>query len=164
LKLWIALECDFLLNLALGEEKALASLDTIRAINGYPLITPSVMRELADQKNNGKDEAFRNVAAKALLCLNSWNILAHDLVDKDRAVAVIVARKMVAKGLAPDFHGARIFAEAAISRCRLILSYRPEVIKVDVAALKMFWIENDFPDCNAVPPHWFVHYFTPQVK
>ncbi len=143
----------------MGEENATASLDVLSKIGGFPLATPSVLQELADQSKNGKDEALRGVAIKTLRSLATWNVLMPSLEWKQHALADSAARKMVEKGLCTSYQRALILSEAAVSDSRILLTYNAAVGRIDQAALRLFFMEQHLPDCFAMPPHWFVHYF-----
>jgi hypothetical protein len=160
MRAWIALEVDFLLSLQLGEENSAAAIDAITRFGGFPLATPSVLQELADQAKNGKDEALRLVAEKTLKSMATWHVLMPSLEWKDNALADAAAKKLLERGLCSSYQRALILSEAAVSDCPFLLTYNPAVGAVDPAALKLFFVENHLPDCFAMPPHLFVHYFS----
>lgn len=159
MRLYVALEVDFLVALALGEENTNAALDTIVRLRGTPLVTPSVLQELALQATSQKDEALRGPAKVALSLISSRHMLMPELTPKDHAIADLTARKLVARGLRSDYQSSLILAEAALSHCAVLLTYQTKNCSVDVAAMKLFFVECDINDCVAVPPHWFVNFF-----
>ncbi len=151
----VALETDFLLALALGEENALEAMETIKRLRGYPMASPSVLQELADQVNHQQDEALRNPAQIALKAVATWGVITPSLAGEQHAICDINAQKLVAQKLAPSYQTGLILAEAASLKARILLTYYPDWFKADFAVLKIFLLQADLYDCSPVPPHFF---------
>lgn len=163
MKLWVALEVDFLLGLALGEEHCQQAIDTIQRLRGHPVVTPSVLQELADQAKNNQDRAT-NLAKVALSQLNHWGILQDDLDARRHGIVDITARKLQGAGLCEDYQSALILSEAAACDCTILLSYNAALVTIDPATLRVLFLAADLRDCFAIPPHIFVHLVTNPPK
>lgn len=156
--LTFALETDFLIALAMGEENAQGAIDLIMKLRGYPVVTPSVVQELCDQALYQEKDALRNPAQRAFRELTTWGIIRPSLEPKDHAIADIVAQRLVAQRLAPNYHRGLILAEAACLNSRILLTYNREWFSADSAALKVFLVQADLCDCMPLYPHVFNYY------
>lgn len=165
--LTVALDVDFLIALAAGDENAAGAMDTISRLRGYAIATPSVLQELADQAINQTEEAFRNPAQLALRELSTWGVITPSLESKEHAICDINAQKMVSQKLAPDYQSALILAEAACQsqRARVLLTYNPKWYNdIDFAVLKIFLLQVDLCDCFPLPPPFFNQHLAPQPQ
>src|SRR5881392_2239258 len=97
-----ALDTSFLLALAGGSQDCEEVIDWLSSIVVYPLVSGTVMQELADIERKDTDPFVRQNAEKAQLNLTIWGILDASLTPTDNGIAQMTARKFVEKGVLPD--------------------------------------------------------------
>lgn len=159
MKLYVALEVDFILALVMGEDFCLAAIDTITSRRGFPLVTPCVLQELKLEAKENPDEALRGVAQKAINQLSTLNILTPSMDNTQRDLAEILAKKLVNAGIFDCYQSALAIAEAAHLNCRVMLTYKLNINGTDLSPLKLHLVEHDVIDCTPLPPPIFVDFF-----
>lgn len=143
----------------MGEENCEASIDRLTKRGGFALASPSVLQQLADMARNGREEALREVAAKTLRSMATWNIHMPELEWKDHALAESAAKKILERTACQSYQRALVLAEGSITNSRLLLTYSPHLLKVDPAVLTLLLVENHLPDCTPMQPLWFAEWF-----
>lgn len=161
LKLYVAVDVDFVLALTGGEDFCAEAVDIVTKLGGHVFVTPSVLLELEDQRLNQVEAAFRNLAEKALKGLNHFGIHLAELDDVDTGIAKSLAQKLLEKGYCEDPQCAMILAEACTENCRMILTYRAPHVRGKADEMKLLMIGEGVEDCTPVPPNVFVEFFRP---
>jgi hypothetical protein len=159
-KLFIALDADTLLAIAQGADKAEGAIDVITTLRGFPVVTPSVLQELQDAAENDSVPEDRHWAQLALTSLTTWGMVSTELDQVQRDIVEITTSKIVGNADLLDCRqSTRIIVEAAMVGCRLLLTYRGEVLSVDYRALKLALLQADLTDCISVTPDMLVEFF-----
>src|SRR5207302_5611549 len=135
-------------------------IDWLSKINVYPLVTGTVMQELADTEREDSDPFVRQNAETALLNLATWGILDAALTPTDNGIAKIVAGKFIEKGVLPDEHenDGLVIAEAALHGCNMLVTYRDTLLDSPLEGIKFMLIESDVPPLFIVSPEHIIEY------
>jgi hypothetical protein len=98
LKRFAALDTSFLLCLAAGDEDCQTVVDWLVSHNIYPVVTGTVLQELADIDQNEADPFVRGNAQEVETSLSTWGFLSIPLEPTDNGIAKIIAARIVEKG------------------------------------------------------------------
>jgi hypothetical protein len=163
-KRFAALDTSFLLCLAAGDEDCEATIDWFSGINVYPLITGTVLQELADIEQTESDPFVKANAIKVVTSISTWGFLALPLQPAENGIAKIIATKLAAKGFLPDEHenDGLVVAEAAYQNCNILVTYRESLLECSGEGLKFMLLENDVSDLFIVSPSDVVEYLRGQ--
>jgi len=159
-KRFAALDTSFLLYLAAGDEDCQTVVDWLVSHNIYPLITGTVLQELADIEINDPDPFNKSNAAEALTSISTWGFLSIPLEPTQNGIARIIATRIVEKDLLPDENedDGLVVAEAAIQECKLLITYRKVLLDADYDSLRLLLLENDVSDLAIIEPELIVKY------
>ncbi len=153
----VAVDTNFPLLLAAGDNAALDALDVVRnRVRPVEiLVPPTVQGELLHQAENERDAVQRALARKALLQLRSrWRFHPADLNSAQEAFAREAARKTLLAGLLPaaEINDAIIVAESAVLNAILLVSNDSHLLAVDHRRLGLLFRELDLPVPLIVSP------------
>jgi rRNA-processing protein FCF1 len=154
-KLFIALDTDFLLALSTSEDSAQQAIDQICQMRGYPIVTPSVMQELADIMQHN-DNGYGEIAKNALTQLNTWNILVVDMQPMDHCIADQVASRLLDVNLCVDRQSGLILTEAAIQHAPLLLGYQSNYKQPE--KINLLLVNHDLASCTPLQTTTFVEF------
>lgn len=159
-KRFAALDTSFLLCVAAGDDDCLTVVDWLVQHNIYPVVTGTVLQELADIEINETDPFINSNAVEVLSNLSTWGFLSIPLEPADNGIAKIIANRIVEKGLLPDEHedDGIVIAEAAIQRCNLMITCRPVLLAAPFDPLRLLLIEMDVSDLAIISPDLIVKY------
>jgi len=159
-KRFAALDTSFLLYLAAGNEDCQTVVDWLVSHNIYPVVTGTVLQELADIEINDPDPFIKANATEAIVNLPTWGFLSIPLEPTDNGIARIIASRIVEKGLLPDENedDGLVVAEAAIQGCKLLITYRQILLGADYDSLRLLLLENDVSDLAIIEPDLIVKY------
>jgi hypothetical protein len=159
-KRFAALDTGFLLSLAAGDEDCETVVDWLVSHNIYPLVTGTVLQELADIEQNDSDPFNRGNAMQVETNISVWGFLSIPLSPAENGIAKIIASRIVEKGLLPDENedDGLVVAEAAIQGCSLIITYREVLLDAPFAPLRLLLIEMDVSDLVIISPDLIVKY------
>ncbi|WP_404420745.1 hypothetical protein [Nibricoccus sp. IMCC34717] len=150
----IAFDVDAILALQLGEDFCQRGVDAIVQRRGRVIVVPSVLQELEDQKRHEEEEAFREVARKALESIPTWGFLTPSLTEIQRAIVSITATKICSFAPKLDIQSARVLAEASLLDCQFLLTnHMTWYDGVDWHGLSAFLsAETHLKHCLPIPP------------
>jgi predicted nucleic acid-binding protein len=159
-KRFAALDTSFLLYLAAGDEDCQTVVDWLVSHNIYPVVTGTILQELADIEINDPDPFNKANAAEAITSLPMWGFLSIPLEPTQNGIARIIASRIVEKGLLPDENedDGLAVAEAAIQECKLLITYRKVLLDADYDSLRLLLLENDVSDLAIIQPELIVKY------
>jgi hypothetical protein len=165
-KRFAALDTTFLLSLAAGDEACEETIDWFGAINVYPVVTGTVLQELADIEQNEEDPFVLENASKALANIPVWGFLSIPLQPAENGIAKVIANKLADKGFLPDEYenDGLVVAEAAFQNCNILVTYRQTLLDCSGEGLKFMLLENDVADLFIVSPVDVVEYLEGQKK
>jgi len=122
----LAVDTNFLLDLACRRDEALDALEVIRRrLRGARIfVTPTAFKELVNIAVNHPALKQRDDAHKALAGMRAWGMLPVELTDLQATFARSIATKLLDQGVIPleERNDALIFAEAAMLECQLLVS------------------------------------------
>jgi hypothetical protein len=159
-KRFAALDTSFLLFLAAGDEDCQTVVDWLVSHGIYPLVTGTVLQELADIEQNDSDPFNCGNAREVETNLSAWGFLSIPLEPTDNGIAKIIASRIVEKGLLPDENedDGLVIAEAAIQSCNLLITYRKVLLDAPFDQLRLLLIEMDVSPLVVIPPELIVTY------
>ena len=163
-KRFAALDTSFLLYLAAGDEDCETVVDWLVSNNIYPLVTGTVLQELADIEQNDPDPFNRGNAREVETNISTWGFLSIPLEPTDNGIAKIIASRIVEKGLLPDENedDGLVIAEAAIQNCNMLITYRKVLLDAPFDPLRLLLIEMNVSDLAIIPPDLIVKYLCPK--
>jgi hypothetical protein len=137
----IAVDTNFLIDLAGEDETVLDCLSTIRKkFDRAPiLVLPTVIGELMDIAKEGDTPEEKPLAAKALRSIRGpWGFRPINYVPVGHGIVEQTALKIRAAGLIPEeeVHDSFVIAEAALANVTVLLSSDGHMKDIDQAALK----------------------------
>ena len=145
----IAVDTNFLMNLARPQDTAVDALEVIRsrARGAQILITPTTLDELGDKEQRDPDLETRALARRALAGLRGWRVTVAELSDLESIVARNIANKLLDERIIPaaERNDARILAEAAMLECQLLVSGDTDLRDADPARLALVLREARAP-------------------
>jgi rRNA-processing protein FCF1 len=122
----IALDTNFLIGLAAGDERCWEALEDLGSKVPRPalLAPPTVALELSWLHSNGETAEKRQHAGKALHDLLSWGITLIQLAPAYHGVADAISEKILSLGILPpqERHDSLIIAESALLGCDIIVT------------------------------------------
>jgi hypothetical protein len=159
-KRFAALDTSFLLALVVGDSDCETVIDWFSRINIYPLVTGTVLQELADTELNDSDPFNQANAKEAQLQIPMWGFLSIPFDPVENGIAKVIAGKLVEKGVLPDENenDGLVVAEAAYQRCNLFVTFRSTLLDADGEALKFMLLESDVTDLFIAAPDDIVDY------
>ncbi len=160
----VAIDTNFPLLLAAGDDTALDALDVVRKRMrpAEILVPPTVQGELLHQAENDPDAVQRALAKKALLQLRSrWHFHPADLNSAQEAVTREAARRILFAGLLPaaEINDALVIAESSVLNSILLVSNDSHLLKADHRRLGLLFRELDLPVPLIVSPREVVWKF-----
>ena len=146
----VAVDTNFPLQLAQGDDDALDALELIRARikPARILIPPTALAELLFQSENESDFQQREFAGVALSSLRTeWQFEPAVLRAPDESRVLAAARRLLLKGALPrqEWNDAKIIAEAAALDSTLLVSNDSHLLQVDHRWLVVVFREFDLP-------------------
>jgi rRNA-processing protein FCF1 len=137
----IAVDTNFLIDLADEDETAFDCLSTIRRkFDEAPiLVLPTVIGELMDISQEGDTPEEKALASKALRSVRvPWGFRPINYVPVGHGIVEQTALKIRAAGLIPDeeVHDSFVIAEAALAKVTILLSSDGHIWEIDQAAVK----------------------------
>ena len=160
----VAVDTNFLMNLARPQDTVLDSLDVIRSrVRGAQiLITPTTLDELGDKEQRDPDPETRALARRALAGLRTWRVVAAELNDVESIVARNIANELLDQRIIPasERNDALILAEAAMLDCQLLVSGDSDLRDADPARLALVLREAHAPMVVVRRPDEIVRLFT----
>jgi hypothetical protein len=159
-KRFAALDTSFLLALAVGDENCETVIDWLSRLNIYPLVTGTVLQELADIELNDPDPFNKGNAKEAQCCIPVWGFLSIPLQPAENGIVKVIASKLVDSGVLPDEHedDGLVVAEAAFQQCKILITYRETLLESEGEALAFMLLENDVSDLFIASPDHIVEY------
>lgn len=123
----VAVDTNFLLDLATPKEKAQDAIEVFRRrVPGIEfLVPPTVLDELAYIAQEGDTAADRALAATALRNLvRVWRFRPLDFIPVGHGIIAAVAQKLRGQHLIPEpeINDSFILAEAALANCTILLT------------------------------------------
>lgn len=156
-----ALDTDFLIGIRDGVEDCLTVADWLSQSNLHPLVSETVLHELADIKRLDPSPDVRNMAHEILSSLSVWNFLTPPLSSMQRGIAEQVANKILACGCLGDdplLNEGLIIAEAALLECTMIVSNSKSMGNASADHLKLVLLESDVCDLFVVSTNEVIEY------
>lgn len=159
-KRFAALDTSFLLYLAAGDEDCETVVDWLVSHNIYPIVTGTVLQELADIEQNDPDPFNRGNANTVATSISTWGFLSFPLEPADNGIAKIIASRIVEKELLPDKDedDGLVIAEAAMQNCNMLVTYRKVLLDAPFDQLRLLLIEMDVSPLVVIPPELIVKY------
>ena len=160
----VAVDTNFPLQLAKGNDDALDALALIRARikPAKILVPPTALAELLFQSENETDFQQREFASVALsrLCAE-WRIQPGILGALDESRVLAAARRLLLKGALPrqEWNDAKIIAEAAVLDSALLVSNDSHLLQMDPRWLVVVFREFDLPVPLIASPRDLLHKF-----
>jgi hypothetical protein len=160
-----AVDSSVLLALADGDEVAEASVDWLLGANIYPVVTPTVLQEL-ELARSLPAIGLQPLAEAALRNIPVWGFFAPNLSSIDHGIAGVTGRKLIEKVIdgAGEENDGLVLAEAAVSDCVLLLTYRRCLLDCSTDRLRLCFVEGDLKDTFVVSPDDIVEYAATQEK
>ena len=163
-----AVDTNFLLDLAARSESALDALATIRRRVSNPvfLVPPTVIDELAWAAQNWTGKR-RDLAVTALQSLKrEWGFRPVDLIPVGHGIVEIAADLLIKAGLLPaeERNDSLILAEAALLRCKVLVSSDRHLTDIDSRALTALLVSKDLEPILVRAPAEIVRQFDPRVR
>lgn len=150
-----ALDTNFLLDLAAGNERCLDAFAALKEVKITPrfVVTPTVLQEVAYFVRAGTEEQ-KALALKALQSFRTWGITPLTLVPVGHGIVEQIAGKICREGLLPDEekHDSEIVAEAALTGCSLLVSSDHHLTDMDQLALHRVLRECDVEEIVILGP------------
>jgi hypothetical protein len=156
---FVALETDFVLALGCGVDSALMAFDLASQLGCFPVVPPSVIRELEDIARNQTSPGVRALASDVLFQMNNWCVLAPPIEGPYQGVVGILAQRLLHDGFCHDSQTATILVESSMLHCRLLFTYGDDLCKVDYQSLKLALLEQHLDDCCPINPEVFIKHF-----
>lgn len=134
-----AIDTNFLLDLAEGDQTALKTLDTIR--KRVPAATIVALPTVLDELANGVEKwtgAKHQLALTALVNLKqTWGIQPVDFIPAGHGLVELCADKIQSEGLLPpeERNDAFVVSEAALMDCRLLITSDHHLLEIDPSRL-----------------------------
>ncbi|WP_404425404.1 hypothetical protein [Nibricoccus sp. IMCC34717] len=122
---------------------------------GYtPIVTQTVVQELAYAYSFSKEASKRKVAEKALRNLLNWGIQVINLKPVGNGICDVVADKIGSKHLLPpsERHDAFVVIEASFCAAVFLCSWDNHLLHADNAALNQILSEHDLNPVSILPP------------
>lgn len=163
-KRFAALDTSFLLALVVGDDNCLTVVDWLSRLNIYPLVTGTVLQELADIELNDSDPFIKGNAKEAQSCIPVWGFLSVPLQPAENGIVKVIASKLVESGVLPDEHedDGLVVAEAAFQQCSILITYRETLLESEGEGLAFMLLENDVSDLFIVSPEHIVGHLEKQ--
>ena len=142
----LAVDSNFLMNLAHPKDVALDALEVIhRRLRGAQILAvPRVVKELAIKVIKEPDPEKRARARRALASMGTWGICSVELTDLQKTIARSIAGKLLDQGIIPpeERNDALILAEAAFTRCNMLVTSDAHLLHIDRQRLRTLFAEH----------------------
>jgi predicted nucleic acid-binding protein len=153
----VAIDTNFLFDLATDSEIAIEALEVIRKRLENPVVVvpPTVLEELMLACKHPKDERERTYAPIAMQrMITTWKFQPVDLVPVGHGIVAIVADKIRERGYLPheECNDAYILAEAALIGCALLVTSDAHMLNAPVGPLKLLFEAQDVTSPLIVSP------------
>ena len=159
----LAVDTNFMMNLARPSEVALDALDVIRrrARGSRVFVTSTVLDELVCKIKNDPDFQTRAHARKAMESMKAWGVLPVALPAPQALIARSITNKLLVQGVIPweERNDARILAEAAVLGCQMLISSDSDLRDADRTQLARVFRECDVPAVVIRTPREIVREF-----
>jgi predicted nucleic acid-binding protein len=164
----LAVDTNFLIDLAAGDEVALDCLSTLRRkLPTAPiLVLPTVIQELVYIASRSDIRRPKILASKALQSiLKPWGFRPVNCVPVGHGIVEETARKIRAAGLLPEeeINDSFIIAESALAHVTLLISSDSHLKNIDHRKLKAILDRCDLTDTVITSPWKIVHDFFASV-
>ena len=161
----IAVDTNFLLDLANGDADCWDALETVKGRLPGPIIyvLPTVIDELTYLHDHTKDDAEQKSAAKALSSLRrDWKFRPIDLLPVGHGIVEQTADKIRGIGLLPEEekNDSFILAEAALADCTILITHDRHLLEVNPAKLRILLDSCDVC-CPLIVSPWKIASFFP---
>jgi predicted nucleic acid-binding protein len=159
----IAVDTNFLLDLAEGNKDCWGAVETIRQRlpNAIIFVLPTVIDELTMAHDQPDSLEEQRQASKALYSLRrDWKFQPVDLVPVGHGIVEQTADKIRSAGLIPEEerNDSFILAEAALAECVMLITHDNHLLNVDPSKLK-FLLESCDVCCPLIVSPWKVSSF-----
>ena len=136
----IAVDTNFLLDLADGDERCIDCLDELRSKGKKVtfLVLPTVLQELAYLNRNGKPAAQKLAKVALSSILLKWGFNLATTVPVDHGIVEIIGNELRAKEILPDKerNDSFVIAEAAVCNCALLITSDNHLHGIDRSELQ----------------------------
>ena len=159
----LAVDTNFLMDLARSNEAALDALEIIRhrARGTRMMATLTVLDELDHKAHNDPDFETRAHARKAMSNMRAWGVSPVELADPQDSIAHSIANKLLIQGVVPweERNDARILAEAAVLGCQMLITSDSDLCGADRAQVAHVLRERGMPAVVIRTPREIVREF-----
>jgi predicted nucleic acid-binding protein len=148
----LAVDSNFLFDLAAEEDFALDFLEVVTAQGCRLFVPPTVVQELAHWAP--KDP----LALRALRKLRSWRIEPFDLVGVGHGITEGFAELLIRRGWLPprEKHDGEILAETALRHLDYLITSDTHILQIESENLKGAFKERDLDPVQPVRPKTFL--------
>ena len=140
---YAALDTKFLLALAGGEQDAEGTIDYLRSIGFFPIITESVIEQIGELQRSTDSSAyiFAEIVAKNFIY---WGILDVPNPNILNGTSCVHAEKILAQNLIPDgtLFEAEMLVEASCHNCEILVTFSDALLNAPSAPLNLALIDN----------------------
>jgi hypothetical protein len=160
----VAVDTNFPVLLAAGDELAVDALETVRLKirPAQVLVSPTVLQELAHKRECDPDLRLRHLAGKALVNLRAvWRFHPALLTSLQEGLVRNAVQQLRHSGLIPyeERNDASVVAESAVLNSVLLVSNDSHLLDIDHRQLGLLFRELDLPVPLIVSPREIVHKF-----
>ena len=149
----LALDTNFLLDLARKELFAESFKDLFRRLGFQLLVPPTVVAEIAIASEDDSDEK-RLLAREVLRNLIRWGIQPFPVNSAGEFIAERFSERLREKGLLPfeEVNDGILLAETSLGGISILVTRDKHLLDIDETSLSMAFNEADLPPVNPAHP------------
>ena len=136
----VALDTNFILDLAEGDEDCLDCIEELRRVTLAPklVLTPTVVEELVHLAKFGEEKESQELANIALSSILKWGLQPINFIAVGHGIVDRVSEEIRVKNLLPweERHDALIIAEAALCNCDILVTSDQQITGIPHEQLK----------------------------
>jgi hypothetical protein len=156
-----ALDTQFLLELENGNDQCTESIDILRKLGFYFIVTATALQEIEDISTEDADAQVAAHARNTLRSITNWGFIDPPLSPVLNGVAEIVGTRLIERKILPSElkNDGMIIAEAACHNCQIFLTPRKQLWEAKFDSLRLALIECDVAGLVVVSPAELIAYF-----